>query len=244
VRDIKFNCAKIGVDKISINVNDVPAIIGKIWFTKPVDLAKSIRASYFRKTSLGIDRERIIEQIATDEPFVRVMIETATQFQSRRVRDLEMKLNAIKVQLISKCRLSKNNLTLVFAYIGDILYSKLTVREYTQLNKRVCTYPVFDICGTTYELHGRVGDVVTTGEGCQMILDAKQHNAHDNLGITGADVIRSQVLMKMLGADECQCNSSNGVVTVVKQVGVWENEIELKLRKFCEYVHSRLGKPT
>ncbi len=77
-----------------------------------------------------------------------------------------------------------------------------------------------------------------------MILDAKQHTAHDNPGITGADVIRSQVLMKMLGADECQCNSSTGVVTVVKQVNVWEYEIEPKLRKFCEYVHSKLGRPT
>ena len=244
VRDIKFNCTTIGIDKISIDVKDIPAMIGKVWFTKPVDFAKSVHASYVGKTSRGIDRERAVEQIATGEPFVRVMIETATQFQSRRVRDLEMKLNAIKVQLISKCQLSKGNLTLVFAYIGDILYSKLTVREYTQLNKRECTYSAFDICGTTYELYGRVGDVVTTDEGCQMILDAKQHTAHDNPGITGADVIRSQVLMKMLGADECQCNSSTGVVTVVKQVGAWENEIEPKLRKFCEYVHSKLGRPT
>jgi len=180
-------------------VSDVPAITGKIWFTKPVDIAKSIRASYVRKTSGGIDRERIVEQIATAEPFVRVMVDTAIQFQSRRTRDLEMKLNAIKVQLISKCRLSKDKLALLFEYIGDILYSKLTVREYTQLDKRECRYSMFDICGTTYELYGRIGDIVTGDDGGLTILNVKQHIEHANTTITSADVMRSHVLSGDVG---------------------------------------------
>jgi len=244
VRDIKFNCTTIGIDKISIDVKDIPAMIGKVWFTKPIDFAKSVHASYVGKTSRGIDRERAVEQIATGEPFVRVMIETAVKFQSRRSRDLEMKLNAIKVQLISKCQLSKGNLTLLFAYISDILYSKLTVRDYTQLDKRECTYSMFDICGTTYELYGRIGDIVTNDAGGQTILDANQYTGRINSGITGVDVIRSQVLMEILGACECQCNTSTGMVTIIKDVDVWEREIKPKLRKFCEYVHSKLGKPT
>jgi len=244
VRDIKFNCKKIGINKISIDVSDVPAINGKIWFTKPVDIAKSIRASYIQTTPDGIDRERIVEQIATDEPVVRVMIDTAIQFQSRRTRDLEMKLNAIKVQLISKCRLSKKNLTLLFGYIGDILYSKLTVREYTHLDKRECRYSMFDICGTTYELYGRIGDIVVDNGGGLTILNVKQYIEHANTEITSADVMRSQVLMEMLGVDKCQFDSPTGVVTIKRDMSVWKDEIKPKLRKFCEYVHSKLGKPT
>ncbi len=244
VRDIKFNCKKIGINKISIDVSDVPAINGKIWFTKPVDIAKSIRASYIQTTPDGIDRERIVEQIATDEPVVRVMIDTAIQFQSRKTRDLEMKLNAIKVQLISKCRLSKKNLTLLFGYIGDILYSKLTVREYTHLDKRECRYSMFDICGTTYELYGRIGDIVVDNGGGLTILNVKQYIEHANTEITSADVMRSQVLMEMLGVDKCQFDSPTGVVTIKRDMSVWKDEIKPKLRKFCEYVHSKLGKPT
>ncbi len=244
VRDIKFNCKKIDIDKISIDVSDVPAIMGKIWFMKPIDIAKSIRASYIGRTSGGIDRERIIEQIATKEPFVRVMIDTARQFQSRRTRDLEMKLNAIKVQLVSKCKVGKNVLTFLFGYISDILYSKLTIREYTQLDKRECRYSMFDICGTTYELYGRVGDVVTGDSGCLTILNTKQYTEYINNKITGADVTRSQVLMEMLGVAECQFDTPEGAVTIKRDFDVWKEEVEPKLRKFCEYVHSKLGKPT
>ena len=240
VRDINFNCRDIGVDKISIDVSDIPAIIGKIWFTKPVDLAKSIRASHIGKTTAGAERERVIEQIASSEPFVRVMINTARQFQSRRTRDLEMKLNAIKVQLISRCQLDKSDLTRVFSYISDILYSKLTVREYTQLDKRECTYPLFTICGTDYELYGRVGDIINDEIG-MTCSSAKEHN---NTTLSGADVIRSQVLMQMLDIDTCRFDTSTGVINIARDHHAWKYEIEPKLRRFCEYVHSRLGKLT
>lgn len=240
VRDINFNCRDIGVDKISIDVSDIPAIIGKIWFTKPVDLAKSIRASHIGKTVMGADRERVIEQIASSEPFVRVMINTARQFQSRRTRDLEMKLNAIKVQLISKCHLVQSDLTRVFSYISDILYSKLTVREYTQLDKRECTYTLFTICGTDYEVYGRVDDV-TNNEIGMTCSNAKEHN---NTTLSGADVIRSQVLMQMLDIDTCRFDTSTGVINIARDHHMWKSEIEPKLRRFCEYVHSRLSKPT
>jgi DNA polymerase III epsilon subunit-like protein len=243
VRDINFNCRDIGVDKISIDVSDIPAIIGKIWFTKPVDLAKSICASHIGKTAMGADRERIIEQIASGEPFVRVMINTARQFQSRRTRDLEMKLNAIKVQLISKCHLGKSDLTQVFSYISDILYSKLTVREYTQLDKRECTHPLFTICGTGYELHGRVGDIINDEIG-MTILGAKEYTERVNTTLSGADVIRSQVLMQMLDIDTCRFETSAGVINITRDHHAWKYEIEPKLRRFCEYVHSRISKPT
>jgi len=103
---------------------------------------------------------------------------------------------------------------------------------------------MFDICGTTYELYGRIGDIVTGDDGGLTILNVKQHIEHANTTITSADVMRSHVLMEMLGVDKCQFDSPTGVVTIERDVGAWKNEIEPKLRKFCEYVHSKLGKPT
>jgi len=243
IRDIKFNCRDIGIDKISIDVSDIPAIIGKLWFTKPIDMAKSICASHIGKTSMGVERERVIEQIASNEPLVHVMINTARQFQSRRMRDLEMKLNAIKVQLISKCHLSTNDLTRVFSYISDILYSKLTVREYTQLDKRECTYTAFTICGTEYELYGRVGDVINDEIG-MAFSGAKEYTEHVNTTLSEADMIRSQVLMQMMEIERCRFDTPTGVTNITRDCNIWKYEIETKLRRFCEYVHSRLSKST
>ena len=103
---------------------------------------------------------------------------------------------------------------------------------------------MFDICGTTYELYGRVGDVVTGDSGCLTILNTKQYTEYTKNKITGADVTRSQGLREMLGVAECQFDAPGGAVTIKRDVTVWKEEVEPKLRKFCEYVHSKLGKPT
>jgi len=159
------------------------------------------------------------------------------------MRDLEMKLNAIKVQLISKCHLSTNDLTRVFSYISDILYSKLTVREYTQLDKRECTYTAFTICGTEYELYGRVGDVINDEIG-MAFSGAKEYTEHVNTTLSEADMIRSQVLMQMMEIETCRFDTPTGVTNITRDCNIWKYEIETKLRRFCEYVHSRLSKST
>jgi len=92
--------------------------------------------------------------------------------------------------------------------------------------------------------YGRIGDIVVDNGGGLTILNVKQYIEHANTEITSADVMRSQVLMEMLGVDKCQFDSPTGVVTIKRDMSVWKDEIKPKLRKFCEYVHSKLGKPT
>jgi DNA polymerase III epsilon subunit-like protein len=243
VRDIKFKCTPNGLDTININVSDVPSISGANWFKKPIDIAKIVISNYYSLTDRGIRRNDIVHRFQRESSVVYGIIVDALLFQSKRIRDVENKVKAVNVQLGLKTNLNDTKKTLICEYIRDTLYCKIGNKI---SNKKYYKHHICTIQGTKYVLTGYVDKLITDSQGKSVIVDVTDRTDSKYHGMTEVDRVRCQTLMQMLNVDECRFEEQRGDEThtemYTRDDEKWNSVITPKLKRFCEYVHSRLSR--
>lgn len=243
VRDIKFHCKPIDLDTIVVNVSDVPAISGANWFKKPLDVAKSVVGKYYDQTDNGIRRLEIVDKLRNENEVIDNIISDALRFQSRRMKDIDNKMNAVSVQLGLKTKLSDAKRLLVCDHVKDVLRGRVTSET---RDKRYYTQEICVIQGTKYILTGYADKLIRGSSGKLVVVDVTDRTDSRFRGLTEVDKVRCQTLMNMLNVDECRFEEQRGdaihTEILMRDTETWNTTILPKLKRFCEYVHSRLGK--
>jgi DNA polymerase III epsilon subunit-like protein len=243
VRDIKFRCNPIGIDTIVINVSDVPTITGATWFKKPIDVAKTIVGKYYDQTDRGICRREFVERMRNENDAVNTIVSDALRFQSKRMKDIESKLSAVSVQLGLKTNLNNAHKMSICEYVGDVIRGRIATVTY---DKKYYTLEVCVIRGTKYILTGYADKLIRGSSGNLVVVDVTDRTDSRFKGLTEVDKVRCQVLMNMLNVDECrfeeQREDAIHTESLTRDARMWKETILPKLERFCEYVHSRLGK--
>tara|TARA_B100000073_G_scaffold90452_2_gene71316 strand:+ start:3367 stop:4668 length:1302 start_codon:yes stop_codon:yes gene_type:complete len=243
VRDIKFQCNPIGIDTIIINVSDVPAISGATWFKKPIDVAKTVIGKYYDQTDNGIRRRKLVEKIRNENEVVNNIVSDALRFQSRRMKDIDSKISAISVQLGLKTNLADTQRSCICDHVRDVLRGRVASEMY---DKKYYTQEICVIQGTRYILTGYADKLIRGSSGKLVVVDVTDRTDSRFRGLTEVDKVRCQTLMNMLNVDECRFEEQREddihTEILTRDECMWEETIFPKLKRFCEYVHSRLGK--
>ena len=200
-------------------------------------------SNYYSLTDRGIRRNDIVHRFQRESNAVYRIIVDALLFQSKRIRDVENKVKAVNVQLGLKTNLNDTKKTLICEYIRDTLYCKIGNKI---SNKKYYKHHICTIQGTKYVLTGYVDKLITDSLGKSVIVDVTDRTDSKYHGMTEVDRVRCQTLMQMLNVDECRFEEQRGDEThtemYVRDDEKWDSVIIPKLKRFCEYVHSRLSR--
>ena len=114
------------------------------------------------------------------------------------------------------------------------------------IRDRYYTQEICVIQGTKYILTGYADKLIRGSSGKLVVVDVTDRTDSRFRGLTEVDKVRCQTLMNMLNVDECRFEEQRGdaihTEILMRDTEMWNTTILPKLKRFCEYVHSRLGK--
>ena len=184
-----------------------------------------------------------MEKLRNENEVIDNIISDALRFQSRRMKDIDNKMNAVFVQLGLKTKLSDAKRLLVCEHTKDVLRGRVTSET---CDKRYYTQEICVIQGTKYILTGYADKLIRGSSGKLVVVDVTDRTDSRFRGLTEVDKVRCQTLMNMLNVDECRFEEQRGdaihTEILMRDTEMWNTTILPKLKRFCEYVHSRLGK--
>jgi len=169
--------------------------------------------------------------------------------------DVERKFKAVSNQLDLYSNLRGDDKKHAIDYLRKTLYTNhgtrhedTTADNYSDLevDENFSTYPICSLEGTTYEIVGRIDRVRYDYDGNKTIVEIKNRTRNLFKTVRDYEEIQCQTYMEMMDVNNCelieQYNDSRIGYAIIRDKQKWLNEIDPKLKKFCEYFHHLLSK--
>src|SRR6056300_77751 len=255
MRDKKWEIRDIGDDSVVIKASDVAAIIGKNQYKKPLEIIDNLWSKYKPDTFEGKTRDqRAVEAIEKCKFSLDILKDTET-YKSFNSIDVERKFKAVSNQLDLYSNLRGDDKKCAIDYLRKTLYTNhgtrhedTTADNYSDLevDENFYTYPICSLEGTTYEIVGRIDRVRYDYDGNKTIVEIKNRTRNLFKTVRDYEEIQCQTYMEMMDVNNCelieQYNDSRIGYAIIRDKQKWLNEIDPKLKKFCEYFHHLLSK--
>jgi|TARA_B100001094_G_scaffold208220_1_gene202115 DNA polymerase III epsilon subunit-like protein len=255
MRDKKWEICDIGVDRVVIKASDVAAIIGKNQYKKPLEIIDNLWSKYKPDTFEGKTKDQCAVEAIEKCKFSMGILKDTETYKSFNSIDVERKFKAVSNQLDLYSNLRGDDKKCAIDYLRKTLYTNhgtrhedTTADNYSDLevDENFYTYPICSLEGTTYEIVGRIDRVRYDYDGNKTIVEIKNRTRNLFKTVRDYEEIQCQTYMEMMDVNNCelieQYNDSRIGYAIIRDKQKWLNEIDPKLKKFCEYFHHLLSK--
>ena len=245
----------IGVDRVVIKASDVAAIIGKNQYKKPLEIIDNLWSKYKPDTFEGKTKDECAVEAIEKCKFSMGILKDTETYKSFNSIDVERKFKAVSNQLDLYSNLRGDDKKCAIDYLRKTLYTNhgtrhedTTADNYSDLevDENFYTYPICSLEGTTYEIVGRIDRVRYDYDGNKTIVEIKNRTKNLFKTVRDYEEIQCQTYMEMMDVNNCelieQYNDSRIGYAIIRDKQKWLNEIDPKLKKFCEYFHHLLSK--